>query len=403
MIDEPFVQGLDFLDRLKVRASFGVLGNQASASGYPSTGAVTSGLYGVFGTSENLNQGATLISLSNSNLQWETSRQTDIGLEMAFFDGKLDAEIDWYNRETYDIIAGVPIPDYVGSDADPVVNTAQVQNLGWDISANWRQGGQFAYHVGVIFSPVTNEVEKLSDGRNEIFAAFVNGEPATHTVVGLPIGSFFGYKVAGVFQSQEEIDNSPNFGEEKPGDLRYADLNNDGILNGADRTTLGSPIPTLTYSLNAGFEWLGFDFNADVLGASGHYVFNAKEAQRAGATYNWESHVVDRWTVDNPSLTEPRISNGGHNYRVSDRFLQKGDFIRLRSISLGYTLPTDVTGKAKLDRVRFYVTGTNIWTKQDYTGYSPEFPNSTNTYEVGFDHGSYPIAKSWQGGVEINF
>ena len=113
--------------------------------------------------------------------------------------------------------------------------------------------------------------------------------------------------------------------------------------------------------------------------------------------------MTDRWTVENPSTNEPRITNGGHNYRVSDRFVEKGDYIRLRSISLGYTIPTGVTSKAKIDRLRVYVTGTNVWTSQQYSGYSPEFPNGGNAYEVGFDYGSYPIAKSWQAGVEIQF
>ena len=402
MTDESFVQGLDFLDRLKLRASYGVLGNQASASGYPSTGAVSSALYGIFGPDESLNQGATLLSLSNANLQWETSRQADIGVEMGFFDGRLAIEVDWYNRETYDIIAAVPIPDYVGSQADPVVNTAQVNNQGWDISANWRQGGTVAYNFGVIVSPVTNSVEKLAEGRSEIFAAFLQGEPASHTIVGLPIGSFYGYKVGGIFQTQEEIDGSPTLGGEKPGDIRYEDTNLDGILNGDDRVYLGSPIPKITYSFTAGVEWNGFDFNADILGAGGHYVFNAKETFRF-SVYNWEQHVEDRWTLENPSQTEPRITNGGHNYKVSDRFIEKGDFIRLRSLSLGYTLPTSVSSKAKIDRLRVYVTGTNIWTSQEYSGYSPEFPNAGNTYEVGFDFGGYPIAKSWQAGIEIQF
>lgn len=402
MTDEPFVQNIGMLDRLKVRASYGVLGNQASASGYPSTGAVTSGLYGVFGPSESLNQGATLISLSNANLQWETSQQADIGVEMGFFDGKMDIEMDWYNRETYDIIAAVPIPDYVGSQADPVVNTARVRNQGWDISANWREGGTFSYNVGVILSPVTNTVEELAEGRSEIFAAFLQGEPATHTIVGLPIGSFYGYKVGGIFQTQEEVDSSPKLGGEKVGDIRYIDTNEDGLLNGDDRVYLGSPIPKLTYSFTAGLGWKGFDLNADVVGASGNYVFNAKETFRF-SVYNWEKHVVDRWTTDHPSQTEPRITNGGHNYRVSDRFISKGDFIRLRTVSLGYTIPQGISSKAKINRMRVYVTGTNVWTSQEYSGYSTEFPNGSNSYEVGLDYGAYPIFKSWQGGIEIQF
>ena len=402
MTDESFVQNIKVLDRLKLRASYGVLGNQASASGYPSTGAVTSGLYGVFGPNEALNQGATLISLSNANLKWETSRQADIGVEMGLFESRLAIEVDWYNRETYDIIAAVPIPDYVGSASDPVVNTAKVNNQGWDISANWRQVGKVSYNFGAIFSPVTNNVEKLANGRNEIFAADIKGEFASHTIVGLPIGSFYGYKVAGIFQSQEELDNSPKLGGEGLGDIRFEDTNKDGLLNGDDRVYLGSPIPKLTYSFTGGVEWLGFDLNADVVGASGNYVFNAKEIFRDG-TYNWEQHVEDRWTSTNPSSTEPRISSGGHNYKVSDRFLEKGDFIRLSSLSLGYTIPKNVSSEIKIDRLRVYVTGSNIWTHQQYSGYSPEFPNAGNTYEVGFDFGGYPIAKSWVAGIEIQF
>jgi hypothetical protein len=402
MSDEPFITKLGFVDRFKLRASYGILGNQAASAAYPSTGAVTSGLYGVFGPDESLNQGATLISLSNSNLKWETSRQSDVGLEMGMFDGRLEMEIDWYNRETYDIIAAVPIPDYVGSQADPVVNTARVNNQGWDISANWRQVGTVGYNFGAIISPVTNRVDKLAEGRSEIFAGFLQGEPATHTIVDLSIGSFYGYRVAGIFQTQEEIDASPNFGGEKPGDIRYEDTNQDGILNGDDRVYLGSPIPKLTYSFTGGLEWKGFDLNADVIGAAGHKVFNAKETFRF-SVYNWEKHVVDRWTLENPSLSEPRITNGGNNYRVSDRFLEKGDFIRLRNISLGYTIPSKVSSKAKIDRMRVYVTGSNVWTHQSYSGYSPEFPNGGNSYEVGFDFGGYPIFKSWQGGIEIQF
>ncbi len=402
MGEEDFMNGLPWIDRLKLRASYGVLGNQASASQYPSTGSVTSGLYAVFGPNENLNQGATLTSLSNANLQWETSRQTDVGVEAGFFGSQLELEVDWYNRYTYDIIAAVPIPDYVGSVDDPVVNTAEVKNTGWDISLNWRKTGTINYNLGAIFSPVTNTVEKLANGRNEIFAAFLQGEPASHTVVGLPIGSFYGYQTDGIFQTQAEVDAAPKFGSETIGDIRFKDNNGDGRLDGDDRVYLGSAIPKLTYSFTAGLEWKGVDLNADVVGASGFKVYNAKESFRF-SVYNWEHHVADRWTPENPSLDEPRISNGGHNYRVSDRFLSKGDFIRLRSVTLGYTIPEKVIAKTGINRLRLYFTGTNIWTSNDYTGYTTEFPNSSNTYEVGFDFGAYPVYRSWVGGIDIRF
>ena len=402
LAQEDFVQNLGLFDRLKARFSYGILGNQASSQPYPSTDAVTSGLYAVFGPNEALNQGATLISLSNASLKWETSRQTDAGLELGFFNNRLEIEADWYSRLTYDIIAAVPIPDYVGSQADPVVNTAEVRNRGWDFTLNWRSSGKFTYNLGATLSPVTNKVVKLAEGKNEIFAAFLQGEPASHTVAGSPIGAFFGYQVAGIFQNEEELAALPKLGGEKVGDLRYADLDGNGLIDGDDRTFLGSPIPDLTYSFTAGFEWQGLDFAIDFLGQKGNKVFNAKETFRFGV-YNWEQHVFNRWTPDNPSQTEPRITNGGHNYRVSDRYLQSGDFIRLRSIVLGFTLPQRWLSKAKINKLRLYLSGSNIWTKQSYSGYSPEFPNGGNPFEVGFDFGGYPVAKSWQGGVEVGF
>lgn len=395
---EEFIQNLDIFDRLKFKASIGVLGNQAISNRYPTAALVSNGLYAVFGPGENINQGATVISAFNTDLRWESSRQTDVGLEAGFLDGRLTTEIDWYSRNTYDIIADVPIPQYVGSASNPFVNTASVLNTGWDITLNWREAGTFTYSFGANISPVKNEVLQLAKGKTEIFSAFINGEPATRTVVGAPIGGFYGFKVEGIFQSEEEIASSPRLGNEKPGDIKYADLNNDGVVDGDDRVFLGSPIPTLTYGFNFNADWKGIDITADLFGVSGNKVFNQKATARFGV-YNWEARVADAWTVDNPSQTEPRVTNGGHNYRVSDRYVEDGSFVRLRNVSLGYTLPNSLTGKLGIGYLRVYVSGTNLWTSQKYSGYTPEFPNSGSTFNVGFDNGSYPIARSIQFGL----
>jgi TonB-linked SusC/RagA family outer membrane protein len=399
---EEFIRNLGLFDRLKLRFSYGILGNQASASAYPSTGAVTSGLYAVFGPDESLNQGVTLVSLANPNLKWETARQTDIGFEMGFFNNRLEIEADWYDRFTYDIIAAVPIPDYVGSQGDPFVNTAEVRNRGWDLTLNWRNTGTFSYNLGATLSPVTNEVAKLAEGKSEIFAAFLQGEPASHTVIGLPIGAFYGFQVAGIFQTEEDLNTLPRLGGERVGDIRYADLDGNGVVDGNDRVYLGSPIPDLTYSFTAGFDWKGLDFAVDFFGQKGNKVYNAKETLRFGV-YNWEGHVRDSWKDDAPSQTEPRVTNGGHNYRVSDRFLEDGSLFRLRNIVLGYSLSPDWLSRVKISKFRLFVSGTNVWTRQQYSGYSPEFPNAGNPFEVGFDFAGYPVAKSWQGGLEISF
>jgi len=413
---EEFIENLGIFDRLKFRGSYGILGNQNSIRDryYPSFGTVTTGLYSIFGVGENLNQGATLISLGNPSLRWETARQTDIGLEFGLFKGRLQAEIDWYNRFTYDIIAAVPIPDYVGSQDDPVVNTAKVRNRGWEFSLNWRQRiGTFSWNAGGNLSPVQNRVISLNDQKAEIFAAFLQGDPATRTAPGSPIGSFYGYQVAGVFQSEEELNSSPTLGNQSVGDLRFKDINGvdaqgeltglpDGKITDADRTSLGSPIPKLTYGFNIGFDWLGFDFVADMFGVSGNKVFNAKQTFRF-SVYNWEKRFYERWTPENPSTTNPRITNGGVNYRVSDYFIEDGSFIRLRNVVLGYSLPQNWLERVKITKFRVYISGTNLWTSQKYSGYSPEFGNDATPYEVGFDNIGYPVTKSYQMGLDVTF
>lgn len=400
--NEAFIQNLNTFDRLKLRVSYGILGNQALTNRYPTSAIINSGLNAVLGSGESVNQGATQLSISNPNLKWEVSNQTDIGFEAGFLKERLSFEMDWYRRYSYDIIADVPIPAFVGSQANPFVNTAEVLNSGIELGLNWRQTGVFDYNIGANFSTVNNEVKALAQGKNEIFDAFINGEPATRTTVGLPIGAFYGYQVAGIFQSAEEIASSPKFGSEKPGDIKYADTNNDGIIDAEDRVYLGSPIPKITYGFNVGAGYKGIDFNADFLGVHGNLVFNEKETSRF-AVYNWEKRVADAWTVDNPSDSEPRVTNGGHNYRPSDRFLQDGSFFRLRTLSLGYTLPTSLVSKVKVESFRIFVSGTNLWTRQTFTGYNPEFPNSGSPFKVGFDNGSYPIAKSFQVGLETKF
>jgi hypothetical protein len=382
---------------------------------YASLGAIQGGLYGIFGPDESLNQGATLIRLSNPDVRWENASQTDVGLEIGVFKGKLTAEIDWYNRVTYDILAELPIPDYVGSEGNPVVNSAEVRNRGWDFTLGWRETfGKVNLNVTGILSTVDNRVQALSRGRDEIFEGRTPaGDFATRTVVGEDIGSFYGYQVAGVFQNAEELSSLPKLGGEQAGDFRFADLNGrdslgnltgkpDGKITADDRVFLGSPIPKINYGFSVGLEAFGFDFSADLFGVSGNKVLNAKALARYG-TYNWEKFFYDgRWTGEGTSTTNPRITDGGHNYRMSDYWIKDGSFLRLRTLILGYTLPQKWTSEIGVSKARFYASGTNLWTRQEYSGYSPEFPGD-NVYTVGIDNGSYPIAKTILFGLDVSF
>ena len=194
----------------------------------------------------------------------------------------------------------------------------------------------------------------------------------------------------------------PKFEKEVVGDFRYADLNGDSVLNGLDRTYLGSPIPTLTYGFTAGIEVFGFDFAADFFGVKGNKVVNAKAVARFD-TPNWETLWYDNhWTPDNPSQTVPRVTNGGHNYRMSDFLLEDGSFFRLRSIVIGYSLPKRWLSSVGMSQARFYASGTNLWTKQAYSGFTPEFPNG-RVYEAGVDYLNYPMSKTLLFGLNVTF
>jgi TonB-linked SusC/RagA family outer membrane protein len=398
---EPFMRGQKIFDRFKIRASWGITGND-KIQDYPSLGIITDELYAVF--NDTVQSGATLVNYANADVRWETTEQTDIGVEFALFQGRFTTEIDWYRRFTYDILSDLPIPDYVGSGSNPFVNAAQVENTGWDFTLQWRETrGKIGYNLGAIFSPVKNKVLQLNQGKSAIFEATTGqGDFATRTVVGQPIGAFYGYEVAGIFQNQEELTTLPKFGNEKPGDFRFADLNGDGKLDANDRTSLGSPIPTLTYGFSAGLDVFGFDLSADFFGVSGNKVVNAKTLSRFD-TPNWETlWYTDHWTGEGTSNTVPRVTNGGHNYRMSNFLIEDGSFMRLRSVALGYTLPKQWLRSIGVSKARFYASGTNLWTKQAYSGYTPEFPNDS-PFRAGIDYLNYPMAKTMLFGLDVAF
>ena len=398
---EPFMRDQQIFDRLKLRASWGITGNDRIQE-YPSLGQITDELYSAF--NDTVQNGATLVNYANAGIRWETTEQVDVGLEFSLFQGRFTTEIDWYRRFTYDILSDLPIPAYVGSGSNPFVNAAQVENTGWDFTLQWRETkGRITYNIGAILSPVQNKVLAINEGKSEIFdAGTAQGDFATRTVVGQPIGAFYGYQVAGVFQNSDEIAASPKFGSEKPGDFRFADLNGDGVLDAMDRTYLGSPIPTLTYGFTAGMEAYGFDFAADFFGVKGNKVVNAKAVARFD-TPNWETlWYENRWTGEGTSNSVPRVTNGGHNYRMSDFLVEDGAFFRLRSIVVGYSLPKTLLNRVRMNRARLYASGTNLWTRQTYSGFTPEFPNDS-AFRAGIDYLNYPMAKTILFGLDVTF
>jgi len=405
LTNESFMQNQGVFDRVKFRASWGQIGNEkinseaAIAVVDPNLGNA------VFGRGEATYPAATPTTLANPELRWEETAQTNIGIEFGFLDNRLTSELEFYNRVTSDILTAVPIPNYVGSEGSPVVNAAKVLNRGFELSLNFHETrGKVSYHVGLVGSTIHNEVLELGEGKEEIFGGGLGfgGILGTRTVVGLPIGSYYGYQVDGVFQNEDELANLARRGGEGVGDLRFRDLNNDGVIDEKnDRTFIGDPIPDLIYGFNAGVDFAGFDFNIDFNGQSGNDLINAKKMARFG-NYNYEISYLDRWHGEGTSNFEPRVTNSGHNYEFSNRFVESGSFLRLRNIQLGYTLPNNINERLKLSALRVYVSGTNLVTWTDFTGYTPEI-SSEDVLSVGIDRGSYPVAKTWIVGLSLTF
>lgn len=403
--NERFMQNQQIVDRLKFRASWGQIGNEKINS-EAAIAVVDPNLNNaVFGPNEQGHAAATPTSLANPELRWEETTQTNIGIEIGVFNNRFTAEIDYYRRVTSDILTAVPIPNYVGSQGDPVVNAAKVLNRGFDFTLGWQeQRGKVGYRAGFVGSTVYNEVLALGEGKEEIFGGGLGfgGILGTRTVVGLPIGSFYGYIVDGVYQNQEELNSLPRRGGERVGDLRFRDLNGDGVITEAgDRTFIGNPIPNFIYGFSAGVEYGGFDFNIEFNGQRGNDLINAKRMARFG-NYNYEVAFLDRWNGEGTSNTEPRVTNSGHNYEFSTRFVESGSYMRLRNVQLGYTLPKDLCQVMHLDALRVYVSGTNLLTWTKFTGYTPEV-SSENVLAVGIDHGSYPVAKTLIAGISVTF
>ncbi|MFM9946898.1 MAG: SusC/RagA family TonB-linked outer membrane protein [Saprospiraceae bacterium] len=401
--EEAFMENQNLFSTLKLRAGWGQTGNDRIGN-YESAAVIATGLWGVFGTGENLQTGALPLTLSNPDLQWESTTQSNIGLEMGFFKNKLTAEIDYYNRTTEDILWRVPIPLYIGLEAPPLINAAQVSNKGIDLALSWRDNvGGFGYRASLVGSSIDNEVLRLSNGEEQFFAGGLGlgGQLGTITRAGLPVGSFYGYEVIGIFQNEGDLSSFAKEGPEKLGDLIFKDQNADGIITDKDRIVLGNSIPDYTFGFSVGADWMGFDLSVDFTGQAGNEIINSKKMARFN-TPNFERGFLDRWTGEGTSNTEPRVTNSGHNYQFSSRFVEDGSFLALRNLQLSYSLPQSVLQKIRLTTLRVFVAGTNLkmWTK--YTGYTPEIVNESG-FESGIDRAVYPISKVYTFGLNASF
>jgi TonB-linked SusC/RagA family outer membrane protein len=405
--NESFMRQVRAVSKLKLRASWGIIGNE-KISYYDRYARVQSSIIAVLGNPDAPIPAATYGKSGNPDLRWESTTQTDIGVEVGLLANKLTGEFDFYNRVTNDILVELSTPGHLGNGQGQKVryNAASVLNRGFEFNVNWRERrGDFTYSVGILGSTIHNEVLEIggtSGVDSTLIGGFLgDGRPVTLSRVGLPIGAFYGYKTDGIFQDQGELDAYPHSAQAGPGDLRFVDVTDDGIIDGRDRTYIGSPIPKFIFGFNGSIEYKGIDFALDFQGQTGNKIFNGKEVVRPDP-YNFEKHVFDRWTGPGTSNSEPRPSFGGYNFTPSDRFIQDGSFIRLRSLTLGYTLPAGISQKAFMQQLRVYVKGSNLFTLTRFTGYTPEI-GSYDVLSNGIDYGAYPITSVYSVGVNLQF
>jgi TonB-linked SusC/RagA family outer membrane protein len=403
---EHFMEHLPFISNLKVRGSWGIIGNDKIA--YTNQYSLTQSMVTVLGNPPSANSAVTYSVSGNPKLKWESTTQGDAGLEIGLFNNKLTGEFDYYNRITSDILIPLSTPDYLGNGQGAKVefNAASVKNTGFESKITWKDKiGQVGYSITVLGSTIKNTVLKVggSSGVDSVLYGgyLANGIPVTQSRVGLPIGAFYGYKTNGIFQSVADLNAYPHLSTAVPGDLRIVDVNNDGVINGNDRTYIGSPIPKFILGLNLEADYKGFDISVDIQGVYGNKIFNAKEIVRPDP-YNWEKHVLGAWTGPGTSNTEPIASYGGNNYLPSDKFIQDGSFTRLRNVTLGYTLPSALTKKIAVSQIRVYIKGSNIYTLTKFTGYTPEI-GSSDVLSNGIDYGTYPVTSVYSFGINLTF
>lgn len=349
----------------------------------------------------------TQIKLANADLKWEKLSQINAGFDAALLNNKLAISVDYFMKETKDVLTPMQILMVTGNNGgNPNVNAATLQNTGIEVSATWRDkiGKDFGYSFNVNGSFLKNKIKELGYGRTE----FTQWD--TKSKVGHPIGEWYLIKTDGLFRSEEEVQAHKNSEGKliqpnaRPGDVRFIDANDDGMITDADRQYCGSTLPKFQLGMNWGFEYKGFDLQLQFSGAFGHKSFNGPRSayDRFDDNSNYRADY-DPWTPDNPNAKDPRpIYADSRNVRGNqDRWLENGSYLRVKQMALGYNLPKSLLGEV-FSGIRVYVNAQNLITFTSYKGLDPEFLN-TNIWDRSYDGGSFPNPRGVTFGAQVSF
>nr|WP_223834242.1 TonB-dependent receptor [Spirosoma profusum] len=422
---EGFMKGMPNLSELKLRASYGKTGFngianyawqslvQADATAYP------------FGSANGL--GSFFNSLGNTELKWETTDMVNVGLDVGLFNNRITFTGEVYNRFTDGLILGVPIPNSIGYTNAPVANIGSMKNWGYEFQAGYNYAkGDFRWNLSANIGITRNRVLSLATPTAAIYAgsnADYGGADITKTEAGQSIQSFYGYQVEGIFKSIDEVYSAPV--QNRPatrdadnpakntsaGDIRFKDLNGDGKIDANDRTYLGSYLPKFNYGANFSGTYKNFDFTLYLQGTYGNKIYNGTKVVTEGMLrlFNAGPAVLNAWTPTNMNTNIPRAVGGdpNNNSRTSDRFIEDGSYMRIKNLTIGYSIPPKVLGGLTsnvVNKVRVYVSSQNLLTLTKYTGYDPEIGSRNGTLlRSGIDYANYPQARTLLAGLQITF
>lgn len=406
---EEFWNDNDVVNQLKIRGGFGVTGSD-NIGDFQYLSTIGGGRNYTIGNPGSIVIGNSPNAPSNPDLKWEETSQLNIGFDTRLFND-ISLSFDWYKKTTTGILQNIAIPGYVGAIGDPVGNIADMDNIGYDIELGYNKSfGEFDLSFNGNVSYVENEVTHLGNGVD-----FLSGGasiqstnfPITRTQIGQPVNSFYGFKTNGIFQNQAEIDNyvssngtiiQPNA---QPGDFKWFDMDDDGDIDSDDRGFLGSSLPKFTFGFSLNLDYKNFDFFMFCQGASGNKIFQGLRRLDI-VNANYQTAALGRWVGEGTSNTHPRLTTNDTNNNFSnpsDFYLEDGDYLRLKTIQIGYSLPESVLDKLGIDKLRVYYTAENLLTFTKYSGYDPEIGGGI----FGIDRGYYPQAVTNQLGINLQF
>jgi TonB-dependent starch-binding outer membrane protein SusC len=408
--EESFMQSLPVISELKLRAGYGLTGNQAIGN-YAAYTVYVSDLensrYDFSGSNTTPVSGFKILSLGNPEVRWETAKQFNVGADVSLFDNHLEATLEYFNKRNEDILVNPPLMAVEGEGTAPFLNAGIIENKGFELEARYKGAinSDLHFNVGINLATYKNEVISLGEGND-----YFTGPNANRIVPGQPVSIFYGYVADGLFKSVEEIANHADqglpLGERGLGRIRYKDLDGNGVINDADRTYIGNPNPDLIYGISAEASYKNFDLSLLFDGVQGRDIYNVFR-QMTDFTYwnfNYGARTLDAWSPENPNSDIPAVatSNINNEYRNSSYFVEDGSYFRLKTISVGYNIPRPLLDRLKINKLRVYFQGQNLFTATKYIGMDYEV-GARGALDLGVDSQFYPHTKNYTLGLNLAF